>query len=453
MNRLLNEPEINYVLSHLDLMMDTEVLRECFLYQKAVDVRNQIIFIPHTGNLSITDIDSLPVLFSAKDKPIYSMDENGNLLFHHDLLKSAFYLLSGYDEQFVNTERDHWGRVEYEGSIQKELNIINRPIVNEYFDLILDGINVFLKYHGKSTLTKKKIFDSFGFLLSHDIDVIDKYGWPHLGYKIKELFGLVTSKHSKFSVLKATLQSALQFVNPRRANPYWNFDYLLNLERKHGIKASYYFLAENKEGGSRYAFNEKRLRKLFNQLKEEEHEVGIHGTTQTSRDREVLSKEIYSLEENANISISGGRQHRLWLDIPATILNHEKAGLKYDSSYGFAEHEGFRNSFCFPFKPYDFENQRSIDVWEFPLMAMDVTLFSYRDLDRDAILNSIQTMLGEVKKHNGIFTLLWHNSFFDETLYPGVIEIYETILASISDQQPLALTGKKLVELLDEYAL
>ncbi|WP_420318305.1 polysaccharide deacetylase family protein [Ekhidna sp.] len=453
MNKSLNEPEIQYVISHLDLIMDTKILSERIHYKYNADVSNQIIFIPHTGDLTISIINDLPVLFAADDKAIYSIDNDGNLVFHQDLLKSAFYLLSGYDEHFVNAERDHWGRVKYDGSIQKKLNIIERPIVNEYFDLILAGVNAFLKHHGKPLLAKRKIFESFGFLLSHDIDVIDKYGWPHLGYKIKELLGLAKSTYSKVKIIKATLLSAFQFINPWRANPYWNFDYLLRLEQKHRIKASYFFLAKNKTGDSRYQFDEKRLITLFETLKTHGHEIGIHGTTPTAGDAQLLAKEIRWLKENADVNISGGRQHRLWLDLPLTFKNHEKVGLMYDSSYGFAEHEGFRNSFCLPFKPYDFQNQKSIDVWQFPLMAMDVTLFHYRNLDRKTMLDSIQSMLDAVKKHHGIFTLLWHNSFFDETLYPGVTEIYETILALVSDQQPVALTGKTLVELLDEHEL
>lgn len=450
MNRSLTEPEIRYVFSHLDLMMDTKTLRDHFHYTQSSESQGQIIFIPHTGDVAISSINDVPLPFSSEVNSFYSIDMNGNLIFHQDLLKCAFYLLSGYDEHFVNKERDHWGRVKYQGSIQKQLGIIHRSIVNDYFELIFEGINHFLKHLNKPVLTKRKIFDSFGFLLSHDIDVLDKYGWPHFGFKIKELLGLTKTNHSRFRLLKATIQSAYQFVNPWRTNPYWNFEYLADLEKKQGIKASYYFLSKDKNGGSNYFFNEPRLTNLFSQLKKEEHEIGIHGTNKTITEKEALSSEISDLEKQAKTQISGGRQHRLWLDIKATFKHHQSVGLKYDSSFGFAEHEGFRNSFCLPFKPYDFEKQECIDLWQFPLMAMDVTLLSHRKMNNDMALASIATMVKEVKKHNGIFTLLWHNSFFDEALYPGVTELYETILKTISAQQSISLTGQQLITLLDD---
>ena len=453
MNRCLNENEINYVLSHLGMTMDTSVFTSLFHYDAAISTSDSIYVLPHEGEVSISKVNNTPIPFSSDSDFLYSIDKKGNLVFHQDLLKCAFYLLSGYDEHFVNEERDHWGRVKYEGSIQKKMEIIGRPIVNEYFDIIFNGINAFCQRHNKPTIHKKKIFNTFGFLLSHDIDTIDKYGWHHLGFKIKEFLGLVKTKLSKFDLIKELIISKIQFVNPWRVNPHWNFDYLIQQEKKHHIHASYYFLSKDKNGGSRYQFNERRLKQLFKQLKEEGHEIGIHGTTNTISQKEKLSIQIDELSKYADLTIEGGRQHRLWLNLSTTFKQHEQAGLKYDTTFGFAEHEGFRNSYCLPFKPYDFENQKSIDVWQFPLMSMDVTLFHYRNLKNVEILDRINSMIQEVKNYNGIFTLLWHNSFFDETLYPGVTKMFESILESISTQQPVALTGKELVELLDEQAL
>lgn len=449
MNRSLNEHEISYVLYHLNLAADLGDLEDRIQYVESVTGENRVIFIAHSGSLTVQSLADLPILFPSNHKSFYSIDARGNLIFHHDLLKSAFYLLSGYDEQFVNKKRDHWGRVTYEGSIQQRLNIIDRPLVNEYFDIIIEGINEYLLHHDKDPIAKRTLFSTFGFLLSHDIDVIDKFGWPHLGFKLKELAGLAKTEHTKKQIFKATFQSAVQFINPWRSNPYWNFEYLLEVEKKHEIKAAYYFLDKDRDGGSKYDFTDSRLLHLFNQLSEAGHEIGIHGTSKTIDNEQVLKDQKVLLEKNANITVYGGRQHRLLLDIPKTFRNHAAAGLRYDSTIGFAEREGFRNSFCLPFKPYDFENQKAIEIWQFPLVAMDVTLFSHRKLSNAQILETIDTLMNQVEKHHGIFTLLWHNSFFDETLYPGVTKTYERILDLISTRHAKGITGKELVKKLE----
>lgn len=415
--------------------------------------QNCIVFLNDAAELVAKDISyvaGVPVLFSSLAERVWSLDEQGNLIFHHDLLKSAFYLLSGYHEYAVNTSRDHWGRVPFKHSLQNQLGITDTPVVNEYFSWIAEGFEAFLKHHNQPPIQKRQLFSTFGFLLSHDIDLIDKYGWNHLGYKVKELVGMVPSEHSKFTLAKATLQSFLEFINPFRSNPYWNFDSLMQWESSHNMHASYYFLDNDADGGSSYRFEEERVKSLFQKLQDCGHEIGIHGTTKTINDSHALASQIRNLSSHCQSMIMGGRQHRLLMDLPETFRNHTENQLKYDSSYGYAEHEGFRNSFCLPFKPYDFEREEMIDLWEFPLMAMDVTLFSYRRLTPEQIIPLIEHLIDQVLKHHGIFTLLWHNSFFDETLYPGVTKTYQSILNLVTSKKGRSLTGRELTELLDE---
>ena len=123
---------------------------------------------------------------------------------------------------------------------------------------------------------------------------------------------------------------------------------------------------------------------------------------------------------------------------------HEKAGISYDSTLGFPEHEGFRNSYCFPFKLFDFQSDRMIDVWELPLNVMDVTLFHYRKLTKDEAYKSVEVILDEINRFNGLFTLLWHNDFFDEDRYPGISEFYANLLRMIKTYHPLSLSGKEI---------
>lgn len=451
MNRPLRPSEINYVIHHLNLTVDTATIEKDFIYElERKQTRAKIIFKSNSTPLSSKQVEGIPVLFPSDASIFYAIDEHGNLVFYQDLLKSAFYLLSGYHEHFVNKARDRWGRVQYLGSIQHQLDIMHRPIVNEYFQILIDGFNAYLTHHSRELLKKKNLFRSFGFLLSHDIDVIDKFGWSHLGFKIKETIGLVPSQHSKSTLVKATIRSLYEYFNPKRANPFWNFDYLMKQEENYNIHASYYFLAKRTEGGSKYDFNESRLKDVYQQLIVNEHEVGIHGTTLSYNNSQVLRNEIALLEKASGTVIVGGRQHRLYFDLQNTFDTHHDAGLLYDTTFGFAEHEGFRNSFCLPFQPYDFEQERTIPIWQFPLTIMDVTLFAYRKLNNEQAISTVKKLADQVRKHNGILTLLWHNSFFDNQLYPGIKETYESILRMISDSRPDSITGKRLVELLNK---
>ena len=180
-------------------------------------------------------------------------------------------------------------------------------------------------------------------------------------------------------------------------------------------------------------------------LEEESCEIGLHGTIRSSTNQAALEKTLDNLQSVANHPIQGIRQHYLKCTVPGTMILHEKAGLKYDSSLGFAAHEGFRNSYCHPFKLFDFENNRTIDLWEIPLLVMDGTISFYRKLSFNEARYSIEDLLREVEKFNGIFSLLWHNSHFDEHEFPGITKFYEELLTQTMVKKPESLTGTDIV--------
>ena len=141
--------------------------------------------------------------------------------------------------------------------------------------------------------------------------------------------------------------------------------------------------------------------------------------------------------------------HRLTFDLPTTAILQKRAGLLYDNTLLFAEHEGFRNSFCLPFKLYDFAEDRMIDHWMIPLNVMDSTLFNYRKLDFAEAFSSVMKIIDEIKYFNGTFSLLWHNGYFDEAKSrPGLRDFYIKTLQAISDQGPSKITEDML---LSEY--
>lgn len=66
------------------------------------------------------------------------------------------------------------------------------------------------------------------------------------------------------------------------------------------------------------------------------------------------------------------------------------------------------------------------NVLEVPLIVMDTTLKSniYMNLSPEEGLSKIINLMHKVKKYNGIFTLLWHNTSF----YSGGWAEWEHIL-------------------------
>ena len=177
-----------------------------------------------------------------------------------------------------------------------------------------------------------------------------------------------------------------------------------------------------------------------------EHEVGLHGSFDSYNDFEMLASEKAELDRIVSNKQYGGRQHYLRWKTPNTWRILEQAGLKYDATLSFADHEGFRCGICLPYKPYDVLEDRALDIWELPLSIMEGTLQKYRGLSSKEAWESIKGLLDVVSKHHGLFVLLWHNSFLDELDIPDWKRLYERLIDYVGSKFIFGGNGRDIVE-------
>ncbi|NPA36215.1 MAG: hypothetical protein GXO47_05135 [Chlorobi bacterium] len=457
MQKPLNKNKIDYVLFHLAQHLDgLEEIRPYFEYsdntENNIEKKGKIVFLLSEKEVQDNPpflLNGIPVLFPVKDNAeVYTFDGD-SLVFNHDFLKSAFYLLSGYQEQ-TSTDVDTFGRFPYESSVQNKLNATAIPLVNYYFDFIAGGLEKFAEKH-RLKLVRKKLFKDFGFVLSHDVDKIDYFHWRDTAYRWMQVLGLRKAHYNRKRLFRAAVDSIIPTVFPGDNDPFWSFERMCKAESKLNIVSSFYFL--NRDGSSfdaRYFFSEKRIKDVMSFIRRKGCEVGLHGSFRTAEDEKAMMNAVSELRNAYSYKVTGIRQHFLKFSYPRTFYIQQKAGFRYDTTLGFAPHEGFRNGYCYPFKPYDIKEDKMIDIWEFPLNVMDATLFYYRKLDFDRAGIAIMTVISEVKKFGGVFSLLWHNSMFDEYEIPGITMFYENILAEVMAQGAKSLTGEMLLNKIED---
>jgi len=458
MKGYLTENQIAYVLFHLGMSIDlNQEIRNSFIFRKDTIEKNEkpsIIFKLDKKALNpdkILNSNGIPLLFSAgPDKKVFDISGK-DVIFHHDLLKSVFYLLSGYQE--LHPEYlDSMGRYPYELSIQSKLNIIHTPVVNYYFRFISEGIKSFCKIN-KLPFNNRKHFNSFAFLLTHDIDQVDTYNRYDAIYKLKQSIGVAPTRFPRKKELKYVIKYIHNTIKRKKNNPAWSFPMLIETALKYNLRPTYFFLPKDQlHHDAYYRFDEERIQHLFKLLEENDFEIGLHGTVKSSSETAGMLKSYRSLESYSPQKISGIRQHRLLYNITKTPILQENQGLQYDSSLGFAEHEGFRNSYCLPYRLFDHNNDRMMNLWEIPLNAMDVTLMHYRQLSYDEILTTVLGMVEEIKRFNGTFVLLWHNNFFNEEYYPRIKEFYISLIERLSEQSPEGLSGREIIHRISNQA-
>ena len=455
MKGYLSKNQIDYVFYHFNFILElTDDIRNRIFFvidkEKSVSEDKTGINIPLSSGNLITDqiryISGIPVLFPMSEEDRFYRIEGKQVIFTHDLIKSAFYLLSGYQE-YESKDVDEHGRFPYSSSIQKKLEITTKPIVNYYFEKLAEGIEQFCRLNNIS-FRRRKFFNSWGLMLTHDVDQLTTYHFFEWVYRLKILLGIVPSGWSFPQKARVFIRYLMYMLIPlSRKNLHWNFESLRRIEKRYGMDSVFYFLPKTRrDKHSFYRIDEPRVKRLVERLLQDGCEVGVHGTYESAGDGFVLSQLAQTMKESLNIRAFGIRQHFLKYDLPRTAWLQHNAGFKYDSTLGFAEHEGFRNSYCLPFKPYDFERDCMIDIWELPLIAMDATMFRYQNFSLQEARDALGRLLDEVERFHGLFTLLWHNGPIDDLRHKQTEYLYEAILWQLDQRQPQVITGSQMTE-------
>jgi hypothetical protein len=356
----------------------------------------------------------IPFLFSGPVKEeIMTVTENKTVI-NFDIIASAFYFLSCWQE-FTTDKKDLYGRYRYEDSLQKKLGITKIPVVNYYFEILKQAIEQ--SCHIK--LIRKAYPGNAGFAvcLTHDIDSCNS-GWK------EDLY---------WALKKGELKSVFRIIRDKLSgmDSWFTFDTIIQAEKNVNATSSFYFLAKKGRCGnipnSDYNLQSEKIQHVIKLVEQEGSEAAIHGSYRTHDDEESFHNE-YALFKN---KVLGNRFHYLEFDIEKSPEVLQKNGVKYDTTLGFAESIGFRNSYCHPYYLYDFKNACRSEVMEIPLMIMDTTLRKYCKIDQQELVNVLDPVISEVEKFNGVLTVLWHNTSFSDYKYRGWSKIYSDILSHL----------------------
>ena len=382
-----------------------------------------------------------PVLGSAQTEPLDSLLASGadGVYMPYDLIASAFYFLSRWEETVI-PDRDQHGRFPYVHSLAAELDL-GENIVDMYLDLFIAMLNA--AGDGHCPQVEIPTWDgglTFVACLTHDVDEIRKSRPSRLKFVWDHLTDPVTGH--RYTPIGDRARLALSTLLSRR-DPYWTFPVLSEIERQFGFNATYFFQAGGRKEGSRYSLSEARVRDFIEDLLDDGFEVGLHGTYWSAFDEARFLQEKQALASVIREEPLGHRQHYLRMDYANTLPMYERAGVRYDATLGFAEHEGYRNQFSYPFHPYNHEANRPFCFLELPTVIMDATLGGYRELPAEGAWQVIEEWLARTLARRGCITLLWHNPW-DGTM-PGYFDLYPRILAWIRDHGGVGLSGRDVL--------
>ncbi|MGI4886771.1 MAG: DUF7033 domain-containing protein [Janthinobacterium lividum] len=349
-----------------------------------------------------------------------------------DVISAAFYLLSGWQEYFSDA-RDQHGRFPYAASVQARHGFVALPVVNYYFDVLKTAIE-----HATGQVLRPHAWGPgapFAAFVSHDVDSL-RGGW---GTAARHLL----RRGQLFQLLR------LAGRRVRRApGPWDNLEHVQAETARYGAPSTFFILGDTRPAANGvrnadYNIDQPAFRQRLARLAAAGAEIASHGSYGTAEDFVDLQEEIIPFQP---IEPRGNRFHYLCWNPTGTPNVLALAGVDYDSTLGFAEHFGFRNSYCHPFFPFNFQHGRAHDFLEIPLNVMDATLHhpSYLQLGPGEILPALAPMLAEVEKFGGVASVLWHNQNFDPANAANGPRQFHEIMGWLRSRGAAFLTGTEI---------
>lgn len=343
----------------------------------------------------------IPFFFGPPaDTPLLELLPDRRAVIHFDLISAVFYLLSGWQEYF-SEERDQHGRFPYAASVQHKYGFVAVPVVNYYFDVLKMAVE---HVTGQPLPVRRWPNDApFATFVTHDIDslrsawkapakaALQRRDWQSFGRQLWQHF---TQKDAWNNLLEVK-QAVAEF----------------------NAKSTFFLLPSHRKAPNGTPNADYRLSAVWPRVGADIGfaEVGLHGSIGTAGSAARLQHEKQKLQRHVAGKVTGIRFHYLCWEPRTTPVMVDKLEFAYDSTLGFAEHFGFRNSYCRPFYPYDFARGGYCRFLEIPLNVMDATLHHprYLQLASEEILPALQPMFKEIERFGGVCTLLWHNDHFD----------------------------------------
>lgn len=381
-------------------------------YELDIDGKKYVIedyfFNRYVEPLSYLNLDNIPKelgLFHAlglelpmvygEDK--FVQNEDGAVI-GLDIFASTFFMLTRWEESLLG--REEKGDCEESQLFCVKQGIHQRPIVNEYADFLRQLLPLDL-----SSSTRH-----YEVVLSHDVDGFLTPTWSRI---VKDMLKQTIHGAPKNKVLNLTWKEEIKYKQSF-PSAYSQFELYTDLTQKCNIQEWFYFKVCGKgETEATYLFDDKETKEIVDKLKKKNDShfiLGFHPSQNTFGKKQQWDKEVSRITELIHEKPIIGRNHhllynydtlRMWEEIIDNPLNISNCVFHY--------RQGFRSGVCVPYHLFDLYQRRVMNLVEHPCQIMDTVIrYNGKTKSDDERWCDIQTVVEQVKKHQGELVLTWH---------------------------------------------
>lgn len=280
--------------------------------------------------------------------------------------------------------------------------------------------------------------------LTHDLDVVA--WWP--GFATLRLVELL--RKGRWGIAGRAAWAAITALGEspvRRA-----IVGLLAMERASRVRSTWFILCGNPTwrtalaGDLTYRPESRAVRSILRDVQQAGHTLALHGSFATLDAPERFREQRLRLEALAGRAVRGVRQHFLRFLPDRTPRAMRTGGFDYDSTWGFADRNGFRLGVADVVPLWEAEEGAGRPLLEAPVAWMDRSLSKYRNVeDPDAWVTDAIELAHTARDVEGLWTGVWHPNLAPALGFPGAPPAYARLLEALQAMDPFFGTLDELV--------
>jgi peptidoglycan/xylan/chitin deacetylase (PgdA/CDA1 family) len=271
--------------------------------------------------------------------------------------------------------------------------------------------------------------------LSHDLDVVE--WWPAFtALRLAEL-----ARHAELRRAASVAASAIRSVG--RSVVWSAIETLLATEARYNVRSSWFVLCGTPTIGTAaagdltYRPESPLARRILRAVAAAGHEIGLHGSFATAVNHSQFMLQRARLAAIVGDAPSGVRQHYLRLRPSTTPNGMADAGFSYDSTYGYADRNGFRLGVADVVPLWNAAAQKPVGLDEVPFIWMDRALSKYQHVEEpNAWIDDALALAESCREVEGLWVGIWHPNLVPALGFPNAPAAYERLMAGLREREP-----------------
>lgn len=361
-------------------------------------VEGALLVAPHGLLQERGILDGSPECAMGHGPPQLFPVQGGGMPF--DVFSGAFFLLSRMEE-YGPIRRDEHQRPVTAALHASRFGYLERPVVDEWLKQL---IATWRQLEPRLPALRRNYSHTATMDADNGAMFLGRPWWRTLGSAARDLLQGRPDR----------VMDRVRVLSRAQADPYAVHRAFLDLAAANGAQANIHFIAAPRGKHDHAVPLRTRYMRDAVQLAAKHGALGLHPGYGSSDRAGRTAAEKALLEATAGSAVEKSRQHYLRMQLPGTMRELERLGIREEHSMGLADAVGFRAGTCTPYPFYDLAANEQTALMVHPFAVMDSALaYKLRLSPIEALTKALQ-LADAVRAVRGKFISVWHERFFSD---------------------------------------